>query len=233
VNLILYLYLYLYLLHTKGPYQVLGELKALVFDLDGTLYVNRDFGRLVHLCSCRYIAELKGMGNAEADELIRDTKKRLTAETGMESTLSHACLALGGDLMELHRRFADEIRPEPYLFPDERVVRLLKSLGSRFELSIYTNNNRRLSTRIMKLIGVAGLFRRVLTIEDSWQPKPDREALEKVYRAIGRKPGECLFVGDRYDIDLRLPAEMGSTVFLATSVEDLFPLEKLLHGEEL
>ncbi len=210
-----------------------GELKALVFDLDGTLYVNTDFGRVIHLCSCRYIAELKGIGDAEADERIRETKKRLSAETGMDSTLSHACMALGGDLMELHRRFADEIRPERFLSPDERVVRLLTSLGSKFDLSIYTNNNRRLSKRIMGLIGVAGLFRQVLTIEDSWRPKPDREALEKVYRAIERKPGECLFVGDRYDIDLRLPAEMGSTVFLATSVEELFPLEKLLHGEEL
>jgi len=212
---------------------VLGELKALVFDLDGTLYVNTDFGRVIHLCSCRYIAELKGIGDAEADELIREAKKRLSAETGRDSTLSHACMALGGDLMELHRRFAVEIRPERFLSPDERVVRLLKSLGSKFELSIYTNNNRRLSKRIMGLIGVAGLFRRVLTIEDSWRPKPDREALEKVYRAIERKPGECLFVGDRYDIDLRLPAELGSTVFLATSVEELFPLEKLLHEEEL
>jgi putative hydrolase of the HAD superfamily len=212
---------------------VFGELKALVFDLDGTLYVNTDFGRVIHLCSCRYIAELKGIGDAEADERIRETKKRLSAETGMDSTLSHACMALGGDLMELHRRFADEIRPERFLSPDERVVRLLTSLGSKFDLSIYTNNNRRLSKRIMGLIGVAGLFRQVLTIEDSWRPKPDREALEKVYRAIERKPGECLFVGDRYDIDLRLPAEMGSTVFLATSVEELFPLEKLLHGEEL
>ena len=208
-------------------------MKALVFDLDGTLYVNRDFGRLVHLCSCRYIAELKGIADAEADGLIRETKIRLAAETGMDTTLSHACTALGGDLKELHRRFADEIRPEPYLSPDERLVRLLKSLGSRFDLSIYTNNNRRLSTRIMELIGVAGLFRRLLTIEDCWQPKPDRQALEMVYRAIARKPGECLFVGDRYDIDLRLPAEMGSTVFLATSVEELFPLEKILHGEEL
>jgi putative hydrolase of the HAD superfamily len=217
----------------KGPYQVLDELKALVFDLDGTLYVNTDFGRVIHLCSCRYIAELKGIGDAEADKLIRETKKRLAAETGRDSTLSHACMALGGDLMELHRRFAVEIRPEHFLSPDERVVRLLKSLGIKFDLSIYTNNNRLLSKRIMGLIGVTGLFRRVLTIENSWRPKPDREALEKVYRAIERKPDECLFVGDRYDIDLRLPAEMGSTVFLATSVEELFPLEKLLHGEEL
>jgi len=212
---------------------VLGELKALVFDLDGTLYVNNDLGREINICACRYISELKGMAVAEAKELLRDTKKRLSAESGIDSTLSHACMELGGDLKELHRRFADEIVPEPFLSRDERVVKLLQSLGSKYELSIYTNNNRRLSIRIMEAIGVAGLFRQVLTIEDYWQPKPDREALERIYQTLGRKPAECLFIGDRYDIDLRLPAVMGSTVFLATCVEELLPLNKLLHGEDL
>jgi putative hydrolase of the HAD superfamily len=212
---------------------VLGELKALVFDLDGTLYVNKELGREINICACRYIAELKGMSVVEAKELLRETKKTLSSESGIDSTLSHACMELGGDLKELHRRFTDEIVPEPFLSRDDRVVKLLQSLGSKYELSLYTNNNRRLSIRIMEAIGVAGLFRQVLTIEDYWQPKPDREALEKIYQTLGRRPAECLFIGDRYDIDLRLPAVMGSTVFLATSVEELLPLNKLLHGEDL
>jgi putative hydrolase of the HAD superfamily len=203
-----------------------------VFDLDGTLYVNNDLGREIHLCACRYIGELKGTGVTESGELIRATRKRLTTESGFDSSLSHACMELGGDLRELHRRFTLEIRPERFLSPDDRVIRLLQSLGSRFDLSIYTNNNRILSNLIMELIGVAGLFRQVLTIEDSWLPKPDRDALEWVYRTIGRRPDECLFIGDRYDIDLRLPAAMGSTVFLAASVEELLPLNKLMHEEE-
>jgi putative hydrolase of the HAD superfamily len=212
---------------------VLGELKALVFDLDGTLYVNKEFGREIHICACRYIAELKGMPVAEAGELLRETKEKLAAENGIASTLSHACMEMGGDLKKLHRRFANEMVPESFLIRDERVVKLLQSLGSKYELSIYTNNNRRLSTRIMEAIGVTGLFRKILTIEDYWLPKPDRNVLEQIYQVLGRKPAECLFIGDRYDIDLRLPAVMGSTVFLATSVEELLPLNKLLHGEDL
>lgn len=212
---------------------MLSELKSLVFDLDGTLYVNNDLGREIHLCACRYVGELKGISPAKAAELIRTTRERLSAASGIDSSLSHACLELGGDLRELHRRFAGEIEPERFLSPDERVINLLNSLERRFELSIYTNNNIALSKRIMELIGVAGIFRRVFTIEDSWRPKPDRDSLEGVYRAMGRRPSECLFIGDRFDIDLRLPAAMGSTVFLAKSVEELFPLNKILHEEEL
>jgi len=224
---------YLSPLPMKGLCNLLSDLKSLVFDLDGTLYVNKDLGREIHFCGCRYIGDLKGICVTEACDLIKATKQRLSAESGFDSSLSHACLELGGDLRELHRRFADETRPERFLSRDERVIRLLQSLGSRFELSIYTNNNRILTNQIMEMIGVAGLFKQVLTIEDTWLPKPDSDALETVYRTIGRNPDECLFIGDRYDIDLRLPAALGSAVFLSTSVEELLPLNKLMHEEEL
>lgn len=212
---------------------MLSELKSLVFDLDGTLYVNNDLGREIHLCSCRYVGELKGITPTEAGDLIRATRERLSAASGIESSLSHACIELGGDLKELHRRFASEIKPEQLLSRDERVVGLMNILGRKFDLNIYTNNNGPLSARIMEVIGVIGLFRRVFTIEDSWRPKPDRDALDNVYRELGRKPAECLFIGDRYDIDLRLPAAMGSTVFLAKNVDELFPLSKLMQEEGL
>ena len=142
-------------------------------------------------------------------------------------------MELGGDLRELHRRFAAEIKPERFLAGDERVADFLKTLGSRFELYIYTNNNRSLSAAIMEVLGVLGLFRQVFTIEESWRPKPDSIALEDVFCGIGRKPEECLFVGDRYDVDLRLPAEMGCAVCLVSTTEELFHLCTLMNEENV
>jgi putative hydrolase of the HAD superfamily len=212
---------------------VQSDLKALLFDLDGTLYLSTALGREIRRSACRYIADLKGIGAAEADLLLTDTKKRLTANSGIDTPLSLACIELGGDLRELHRRFAGEINPVPFLDRDERVVELLKILESKFGLYLYTNNNRTLSAAIMRLIGVAGLFREEFTIEDYWRPKPNREALAEILQRIGRKPEECLFVGDRYDIDLRLPAEMGCAVFLVNSTEELLSLCKLMNEENV
>ncbi|HEX8960862.1 MAG TPA: HAD family hydrolase [Geobacteraceae bacterium] len=210
-----------------------SDLKALVFDLDGTLYVNPQLGREIRRAACRYIADLKGIGVEEADLLITETKKILTAASGIDTPLSLACGELGGDLREMHRRFAAEIVPERYVSRDSRVAELLKTLGSAFELYIYTNNNRVLTARIMELIGVAGLFRDVFTIEDSWLPKPNRQALADILRRIGRNAEECLFVGDRYDVDLRMPAERGCAVFLVSSTEELFSLCKLMNKESV
>ena len=73
----------------------------------------------------------------------------------------------------------------------------------------------------MRAIGIEGLFAEVFTVEDFWRAKPDRLALAKLFAAIGAEPVECLFVGDRYDVDLRLPEEHGSRVFLTTTVDEL------------
>jgi putative hydrolase of the HAD superfamily len=210
---------------------VLNEVKALVFDLDGTLYASSELGREIQSCACRYLAGILGITPDAADNLIRVTKARLSSASGCETTLTRACMELGGDIRELHRRFAAEIDPLSYLQVDSRVVGLLKELGEAYALHIYTNNNTGLSRRVMEAIGVAGLFRRTFTIEDSWRPKPDRDTLEMIYAEIGAQPEECLFVGDRYDIDLRLPAAMGSAVFLATAPDELLNLGKLLHWE--
>ena len=209
------------------------DIKALVFDLDGTLYTSAPLGREILLSAGRYIAELKTVGVSEAELLIRDAKRRLSAADGFEATLSLACQELGGDLQELHRRFADDIKPERFLARDDRVADLLKTLGSRFELYLYTNNNRLLSAAIIELLGLAGLFRRIFTIEDTWRPKPDRGALEDILRGIGRKPAECLFIGDRYDVDLRQPAALGCAVCLVSTTEELFHLCTLMTEENV
>ena len=73
----------------------------------------------------------------------------------------------------------------------------------------------------------------LFTIDSFWSPKPDSSALENIFRLIDRVPAECLFVGDRYDVDLRLPAMKGSAVFLSKSVQELMVLLKILYEESL
>jgi putative hydrolase of the HAD superfamily len=51
--------------------------------------------------------------------------------------------------------------------------------------------------------------------------------LKEMLREIGCTAHECLFVGDRYDVDLMLPREMGAQVFLSTTVEELLTLETI------
>ncbi|MBT0665378.1 HAD family hydrolase [Geobacter pelophilus] len=200
-------------------------IRAGIFDLDGTLYFADSLGREIGRVAALYISTIKGIDQDSAWELIRDTRKRLSNAHGLEASLSVACQTLGGDLRELHRVFAAEIVPEAHLGRDEAIISLLTSLAAVFPLYIYTNNNVSLSARIMEAIGVSHLFQRVFTIEDDWCPKPNKATIEAIMSEIGRVPSECLFVGDRFDIDLRLPESLGATVHLVSCREDLLSLK--------
>lgn len=210
--------------------QAMAGIRAIIFDLDATLYDDPRLGEAVHSEAYRYIAEQRGLDPSVAAELLQQTKRRLSMERGIAGTLSLVIGALGLDLQTLHRRFAERLDPAEYLTRDERVVTLLQNLAKRYDLVLYTNNNRTLSAKIMQVLGIAEQFSRIFTIEDTWQPKPDRATLEIILTAIGRQPTECLFVGDRYDIDLRLPREMGAQVYQVANLTDLLQLAAVLKG---
>jgi putative hydrolase of the HAD superfamily len=204
---------------------------GVVFDLDGTLYVCDAFSALIQEAATDYIAGLKGISRPDAELLMAATRLRLTEDNGTVQTLSAVCVELGGSVRELHSYFAGKLRPEACLVRDERVVLLLERLSEKFPLYIYTNNNRELATRIISYLGLEGLFRSIFTIDETWVGKPDEEMLSRVLGEIGLSPAEALFVGDRYDIDLRLPEQFGCPVYLSQSVEQLLRLEELLNTQ--
>ncbi len=208
-----------------GHGAVTTTLKAIVFDLDGTLYQEERLGEQVNQSAINYVADLKGLPFKEAEKLLQQSRS-LDCEGG---TLSRAVVAIGGTLKELHRRFAADCTPETLLKPDPRVQELLRALGQRYRLHLYTNNNRDLSGRIMERIGITGLMDRVFTIEDYWIPKPDRTIITDILSQIGCLPSETLFVGDRYEVDLAVPKTLGCAVLETRTTEELLTLADLVH----
>jgi putative hydrolase of the HAD superfamily len=208
-----------------------SDIRGIVFDLDGTLYVCDAFTALIQEAATDYVASLKGISRLEAALLMAATRQRLSEESGTVQTLSAVCVELSGSVRELHRFFEETLRPEASLVRDVRVILLLERLSKQFQLYIYTNNNRALATRIISYLGLNGLFRAVFTIDDAWRAKPDEAILSQILSEIGLSPAEALFVGDRYDIDLRGPEQRGCPVYLSQNLEQLLRLETLLDAD--
>jgi putative hydrolase of the HAD superfamily len=204
------------------------DIRGIIFDLDGTLYVNDRFAAEILEAAVAYIAEVKRISLMEAGLVMTATRSRLTEESGSVQTISAVCSELGGNIQDLHRFFGQALLPELYLVPDTRVIKLLDGLARRFSLYIYTNNNRPLATRILNFLGLEGVVSDLFTIDDSWRGKPDEEMVLTVLAKTGLLPHEALFVGDRYDVDLRVPEQLGCPVFLSQSLEQLLRLEELL-----
>jgi len=205
-----------------------AEIRGIIFDLDGTLYVSDRYAAEIQETAIGYIASLMQISNAKAALIMAAVRLRLTAENGTIPTVSAVCAELGGNVPDLHHAFIQKLRPEASLDRDERVIRLLERLAEKFTLAIYTNNNRALATRIMNCLGIDGLIANLFTIDDTWRGKPDEEMVFRVLAALKLSPEEALFVGDRYDVDLRQPEQLGCPVYLSQHLEQLLRLERLL-----
>jgi len=203
------------------------DIRAIVFDLDGTLYVCDEFAASIKYEATVYMAGLLSVSVTEAGIRMNEVRSRLTEQGESEPTLSIVCCTLGGSLPGMHAHFERQLNPESYLLRDNRVIDLLKKLQKHFDLYIYTNNNRVLAARIIDYLGLSNLFSHIFTIEDNWRPKPDEEKLGQIIKLSGYQPSEVLFVGDRYGVDLRLPEQLGCPVFLSQSIEQLSRLIKL------
>lgn len=205
------------------------RIKAIVFDLDGTLYVSEPFEQAVWASVSRYAGELLNLPADAAGRQLAALRQRLTEERGTVQTLAVAIEVLGGTVPEMHRRFAAELHPERLIEPDPRVLPLLEALHQRYTSWLLTNNNRTLTDKIVARLALHDCFKRVITINDTWRPKPDESVLDELLTELALPPEAVLFVGDRYDIDLRLPAKRGCPTLLTKTIDQLMQLEQLLY----
>lgn len=205
-------------------------IKAIVFDLDGTLYVSDAFEHAVWESVSRYAGELLGISAEAGGQRIKELRQRLTEERGTLQTLAVAIEVLGGTVPEMHRRFAEDLEPQQYIQPDPRVRPLLDQLGKRYTSWLLTNNNQTLTNKILACLQLEESFQKVITINDTWRPKPDQEVLDQLLVDLGLPPQAVLFVGDRYDIDLRLPKQHGCPVLLTKTIDELMQLEVLISS---
>lgn len=213
--------------------QIKGQdIRAIVFDLDGTLYVSELFEHAVWESVSCYAGELLGCTPTQGGEHLTRLREQLTAERGTVQTLAATIQVMGGTVQEMHRRFALELEPGGMIVPDSRVAPLIQNLAGFCRCWLLTNNNRPLTDKILSVLGLSALFERVITIDETWRPKPDQSLLDDVLAALALPPENVLFVGDRYDIDLRLPEQAGCPVLLTRSVEDLILLETLSGTEK-
>jgi putative hydrolase of the HAD superfamily len=120
------------------------------------------------------------------------------------------------------------VHPERHLDSDPILYALLDSLRDLCDLYVYTNNSLPLTQKILALLGVDGVFKRLYTIEFTGIPKPDPESLSRVLEDIGGPPETFLFIGDRQQVDLKIPSTLGIPTLLVGETGDLLQIHKLL-----
>ncbi len=205
-------------------YHLPHTIEAILFDIDGTLYTDKAY---VDFQIDVLVDELAMHRNEPRDvtaAAIENARMELAADGAVRRTsLGNAMVLLGIDIatsVEWRSRLID---PSRFLGADPRLRTALERLHP-LRLVAVTNNPRSVGEATLKALGVADLFIRVVGLDDTMKSKPASEPYLAAALAAGTSPAACVSVGDRYDVDLAVPLELGMGAILVSGVEDVYAL---------
>lgn len=191
----------------------MGKLRAVGFDLDGTLFDHRGSAHAA------VDAFLRGLGvspssdarriwfDAESEQFERWRAGQISFKEQRRERLTQVLPSLGlpapRDATELDKLFAVYLRAYRAAwraFPDS--LELLRSLRSRgYRIGILTNGTEEQQLDKLNVIGLATEVDVVCTSERIGAQKPEAFAFATLARELGVTPDQCLFVGDNADHD--------------------------------
>jgi phosphoglycolate phosphatase/putative hydrolase of the HAD superfamily len=244
-------------------YRLPSVLRAVIFDIDGTLYQHPGYVQHQIDILVEELARVRGWTLEAAHRAVDDARAAAAAAQGKQTTsLGNAMAYLGIDMATSVAWRQRLIKPEDFLGTDPVLRQALLSLRGRrlpsrdlhsrgLVLVALTNNPRSVGEATLEALGVADLFARVVGLDDTMKSKPAREpfllAARHALAGLGTElpgmgtelPGtgtelgtgfaDCLAVGDRYEVDLAIPLELGMGAVLVDGVEDVYGLPELIE----
>lgn len=213
--------------------------ECIIFDIDSTLYENAAYQRAQVDCQIDYFASSRGVSREEADRMIEEARiayaegrgeNRLPrgGETRAKASLGNALSLLGVPIEESVRWRKKLLHPELFLTRDEKLRRTLGALAERFSFCVVTNNPVEVGERTLATIGVLEFFPRIIGLDTFMRSKPCRTVFAEAARMCGVEVRRCVSVGDRFEIDIALPLEMGMGGVLVDGVRDVYRLPDVL-----
>ncbi len=210
-------------------YSLPKRLKTIIFDIDGTLYTSNAYVFEQVDVQVRHLAHIRGKDEDAVRKEIFEYRKRWSAEHGGKKiSLGNTLTAFGIPIEESIRWRETLLSPEKYLHRDERLSLVLNSLSQRYRLICVTNNPVAAARKTLDVLGVSDRLPDIIGLDTCLKSKPAREMLELAAQMTGASFEDCLSVGDRYDIDLALPLELGMGAVLVSGVEEVYSLETIL-----
>ncbi|MDR1574790.1 MAG: HAD family hydrolase [Treponema sp.] len=201
---------------------------AVLFDMDGTLYTHPEYQQSQIDLPVERLARLRGKSfEAMNREITRHREEWAAAHGGRKTSLGNVFTAFGVSIAESVRWREELYEPERYLAEDPLLCAVLAQLAARFALAVVTNNPVSIARRTLAVLGAAAYFRAIVGLDTCGVSKPHKAPFLKAAERCGAAAASCVSVGDRYDIDIALPLELGMGGVLVDGVEDVYKLPDL------
>lgn len=206
-------------------YKIPDNLKAVIFDIDSTLYTCAAYAHEQIDCQVREFARVRGISADDARKMVADYRKKFAAENnGKKVSLGNTLLSFGIPIEKSVEWRNALMAPEKFLSKDEKLRKELELLQTHFKLICVTNNPVLPARKTLEAIGVSEFFPEIVGLDTCFKSKPAIEPFRRAVELLCVKTEECLAIGDRYDMDIALPLEMGMGGILISGVEEVYQL---------
>jgi phosphoglycolate phosphatase/putative hydrolase of the HAD superfamily len=202
---------------------------AVLFDMDSTLYTHNEYAQSQIDLPVMRLAQIQGKTFEQMKSEIAGCRKNWAdTHNGKSVSLGNIFLSFGISIKDSVRIREELYRPEYYLAEDRQLRSALKQLASRYKLAVVTNNPVSVAVRTLSILGVHDIIEIIVGLDTCYLSKPEKKVFLKAAQFCGVSPKQCISVGDRYDIDLAIPLELGMGGALVDGVADVYSLPAAL-----
>ena len=196
-------------------------IKNIIFDLDGTLYNSPEVFRQFAEAAYYTYAKVTKIPIEEAKKILEKRRAELARQKGFAVPYTLALISYGVPIETWHEENVAFFDPADFLAPNPALRDSLLKLKKKYRLVVLTNNNKIQTRRIIKALGLDGVFHDVFTFNTFKLLKPHPGILKSVLERLAARPEECLMVGDRYEVDLVPARELGMKIFEVKGPDDI------------
>lgn len=190
-----------------------GEWKAILFDLDDTLYNQREWLSGAFLLAGQCLEDELGVPALRAQAKLLDLSAKYGSSSGnlFNRLLASYDIAEDPVLIEaLVRRFYEYCPPKLPTYPGVfKTLRGIRSAG--LVCGVITNGRSEVQRSKINALGIAEFFTVVLVsgdFGDAWK-KPSSRMYREALVELGMEGSECVYVGDNPGIDFVPAREAG------------------------
>ncbi len=238
-------------------YKIPQIVRGIIFDIDSTLYTNAAYAFEQVDCQVREFAKMRGITADEARKMVADYRKKFAAENnGKKISLGNTLLAFGIPIEQSVEWRKKLLEPADFLGRDEKLVEEMKILSAQYKLICVTNNPILPARKTLDALGVSSFFPQIVGLDTCFKSKPAVEPFQTAVKILAeltetckedaentvttefttkkaslekKLAQNCVAIGDRYDMDVALPLEMGMGGILVNGVEEVYGIHEVIE----
>ncbi|MBN1526963.1 MAG: HAD hydrolase-like protein [Candidatus Omnitrophica bacterium] len=195
------------------------EIRALIFDMDGTLTNGEAFAPYYDACYLALIAQKRP--DIAPDEALKRRKETRSWTTPL--------IEYGLSLEDYDRMLVDKVPVTKLVKPDPAMKLLVGKLSTKYKLAVLTNNVSGITEKILEALEIRGMFGVIMSCAKAGTVKPDPKIFAMTCAELDVPSGQAVSIGDKYEKDIAPAESMGMIGISVADPSDLVGnLEKRL-----